>query len=137
VGEEETPPTLATFYVDATDARKPALFVDGVDLIERYRIKRVALEMSAGNIPHLQIELVVGHGAIEGIGIVTQYVPIEAEPMDQRESMLAFLDNVDPETLSAAALARGGMLAGDGGAETMGESFVAVMKEMLHVNHGT
>lgn len=119
----------STFRLDTTGLR-PTLVVDGVELIATHHITRVVFETDGSGVSALTIQLAVGAGVIEGEAIVTQLVPISTEPLDQREAVLAFLGNIDPEVLVGRALNRGGMLTGSG-EESVGESFLAVLKEVV------
>lgn len=123
------PATPLPFHLDVTNPAKVKCLVDGVDVVERYRVKRVGFEVGVGIPPRLFIELLHG-GVLEGEAVIHQI----GEERDQRESVLAFLSNIDPRILESAALVRGGMLEGNG-EETMGQSFLAALQEMLGDGH--
>lgn len=117
------------FYLDVTNPRKPALFVDGEDVIERYRVKRVGFEIGVEDLPKLFVELAAGGGIIEGEAIVHQVRDAEGE--NPRETILAFLRGVNPAVLEQAALERVGSLGGLAEDESVGGSFLGALRAML------
>lgn len=104
------------------------ILIDGVNVANM--VTRVTVDChSSDRIPQVFLEM-KGEGCISGEGVVTQIVSAD---MDQRQHVVAFLSNLDPSTLEAAALEK---LGGLGGMTTStGEAFLEVLKEMVRGNN--
>lgn len=109
---------LAEYRIDTSDPTSPKVEINGVPVVG-YR--RISVDVGAGDVPVVFVEL-LGSGVFEGEGVVQ--VKSDVEP-DLREALLAFFDNLDPQELERAMLARQGGLGG----ESTGEAALAVLKE--------
>ena len=105
--------------------------VNGEDLIKTHRVVGINLLAQAGGVPQLTID-VIGVATVEGQGVVV--LRDDVSRAGQEQAVLDFLSQIDPGTLELAALERVGGLEG---AESVGGSFLAVLKEMAGGEDGT
>lgn len=93
---------LTPFRIDLTDLAHPLVDVAGVDLTKLASISRVSVDMRVADVPKVYVE-VLSSGVVEGEGLIHITQPA-AEPPDQREAVVEFLSNVDPEQLEREML---------------------------------
>lgn len=101
---------LASFNIDL-DAlgRDGKIEINGTDVARSMRVTSVAVQGRLGETPRVFLEC-VAEGHIEGEGIVEVRLPAE----DDRASIIAFLEGVDPEALEKAVLEKSDWGSGSG-----------------------
>lgn len=109
---------VSKFNIDLSSAGEAKVIVEGVDISSHLQRVTVDAGVAGDRLPRVYLEG-TGLGEIEGVGHVI-------EKMDDRQSVLAWLAEVDPHKLEEEALEAVGL---DGSAATVGEAIVLKLME--------
>lgn len=103
----------ADFVFRLDDPTRPYVSVNGEEVTER--VSRAAVDVRAGELPILHLEMAAGEGTVEGRGVVQ----VHHEAPDVEKAVEAWLRAIDPDTLEREALRGAGM-----GEQSTGRLFV-------------
>jgi hypothetical protein len=113
---------FAHFEIETEANGASRVVVNGADLSDQ--VHGLVLQAVRGQPPILRLDHVAASGPIEGDGIVQ----VLEEGLDQRQAVLAFLENLDGEQLEEAATDMMSM-ASDARCSNMGEAFLLALKQ--------
>lgn len=112
---------LASYSVDLSNPLAPVVSVNGEPVPN---VRRVTLDCTTGDVPHLFLELLPDTRILEGQGVVVQRIEI---PDDGLDAMAQFLDGLDPSELEREMLEEFGGLSN----ATTGEACLTVLKRWV------
>lgn len=92
---------FASFCVDLNQPGQPGVVVNGQDVSAH--VRRAVVISAPGEMSTLQLE-VRGTGRIEGQGVVQVLLDSDGSEVAETDTVVRFLDSIDPIELSALAL---------------------------------